>query len=103
MLIVATVGDEEAQVTDVVMFAVDPSVYSPVAVNGCDTPIEMVGLSGPISIVARILLVTIKFADPVTLPEVALMSVPPSPVLVANPPLPGVLLTVATLGTDELQ
>jgi len=97
------VVDEEAQVTDVVTFAVDPSVYSPVAVNCCDPPMGTDGLCGLISMAARIRFVTVKLDDPVTLPELALMSVFPLLALVANPPLPGVLLTVATLGTDELQ
>ena len=52
---------------------------------------------------ARIRCVTVRLADPVTAPEVALMSVFPLPVLVANPLLPEVLLTVAKLGTEELQ
>jgi hypothetical protein len=103
LLIVATVDDEETQATDVVTFAADPSVYSPVAVNCCELPTGTVGLCGLISMAARMPLVTIKFPEPVTPPELALMSVLPPPILVANPPLPGVLLTVATLGTDELQ
>lgn len=99
----ATVGDEEAQVTDVVMFAVDPSVYSPVAMNCCEPPIGMDGLCGLTSMAAKIALVTVRLPDPLTVPKVALMTVLPLPVLVAIPLLPELLLTVATLGTDELQ
>ena len=99
----ATVGDEEAQVTDVVMFAVDPSVYSPLAVNCCEPPIGMDGLCGLTSMAARIAVVTVRLPDPVTAPKVALMTVLPLAVLVAVPVLPEVLLTVATLGIDELQ
>jgi hypothetical protein len=99
----ATVGDEEAHVTNVVMLAVDPSVYSPVAVNCCEPPIEMDGLCGLTSMAARIAVVTVRLPDPVTAPKVALMTVLPLPVLVAIPVLPEVLLTVATLEIDELQ
>lgn len=101
--LVATVADEEAHVTDVVMFAVEPSVYSPVAVNCCEPPIGMDGLCGLTSMAAKIALVTVRLPDPVTVPTVALMTVLPLPVLVTIPLLPEVLLTVATLGTDELQ
>jgi hypothetical protein len=101
--IVATSADEEAHVTDVVMFAVDPSVYSPVAVNSCEPPIEIDGLCGLTSMAAKIAFVTVRLPDPVTVPDLARMTVPPLPVLVAIPLLPDVLLTVATLGTDELQ
>lgn len=103
LLIVATVADEEIHVTNVVMFAVDPSVYSPVAVNCCEPPIGMDGLCGLTSIAAKIAFVTVRLPDPVTVPDLARMTVLPLPVLVAIPLLPGVLLTVATPGTDELQ
>lgn len=101
--IVATAADEEPHVTDVVMFAVDPSVYSPVAVNCCEPPIGMDGLCGLTSMAARIAFVTVSLPDPVTVPDLARMTVLPLPVLAAIPLLPEVLLTVATLGADELQ
>lgn len=101
--IVATAADEEAHATDVVMFAVDPSVYSPVAVNCCEPPIGMEGLCGLTSMAAKIAFVTVRLPDPVTVPDLARMTVLPLPVLAAIPLLPGVLLTVATLGADELQ
>ena len=103
LLIVATVADEEAQVAVVVMFEVVPSMYSPVAVNCSVPPVGMDGPCGLISMAARIAFVTVRLPDPATAPEVALMTVLPLPVLVAIPLLPGVLLTVATLATDELQ
>ena len=101
--IVATVADEEAHVTDVVTSAVDPSVYSPVAVNCCEPPIGIDGLCGLTSMAAKIAFVTVRLPDPVTVPDLARMTVLPLLVLVAIPLLPDVLLTVATLGTDELQ
>ncbi len=103
LLIVATLIDEEDHDTDVVMFAVDPSVYRPVAVNCCVPPMETDGLSGLTSMAARTTVVTVRLAEPVTAPEVAVMIVVPLPMLVANPLLPDVLLTVATPGTEELQ
>jgi hypothetical protein len=103
LLIVAAVADEEAHVADVVMFAVDPSVYSPVAVNCCEPPIGMDGLCGLTSMAARIAFVTVRLPNPAAVPKLALMTALPLPVLVAIPLLPEVLLTVATLGTDELQ
>jgi hypothetical protein len=63
----------------------------------------MDGLWGLISMAARSAAVTVRLPDPVTAPDVALMTVAPLPVLVAIPLLPGVLLTVATAATDELQ
>src|SRR5258708_19557160 len=47
LLIVATAADEEAHATAVVMFAVVPSVYSPVATNSSTPPIGMNGLCCP--------------------------------------------------------
>jgi hypothetical protein len=63
----------------------------------------MDGLCGLTSIAANTAVVTVRLLDPATLPEVAVMTVLPLPVLVATPLLPDVLLTVATLGTVELQ
>jgi len=63
----------------------------------------MDGLCGLTSIVASTAVVTVRLRDPATLPEVAVITVLPLPVLVATPLIPAVLLTVATLGTDELQ
>jgi hypothetical protein len=63
----------------------------------------MDGLCGLTSIAASTAVVTVKLRDPATLPEVAVMTVLPPPVLVAIPLIPAVLLTVATLGTEELQ
>lgn len=101
--IMATAADEDAQVTDVVRFAVDPSVYRPVARNCSEPPIGMVVPCGLISMAARIPLVTVRLPDPDTPPKTALMTVFPLLVLETRPLLPDVLLTVATPGTDEVQ
>ena len=103
LLIVATVAEEEAQFAVVVMFGVDPSVYSPMAVNCSVPPVEMDGLWGLISMAARSRGGHRQAGGSRHAPEVALMIVIPLPVLVAIPLLPGVLLTVATAATDELQ
>ena len=55
------------------------------------------------SIAARTAVVTVRLADPGTDPKVAVIMVLPLPRLVANPFVPGELLTVATDGADELQ
>lgn len=63
----------------------------------------MDGLCGLISMAAKIAFVTVRLLEPATVPEVAVITVLPLPVLVAIPLLPDVLLTVATFGTVELQ
>ena len=103
LLIVATVADEEAHVAIVVMFATVPSEYSPVAVNGSVPPNRMDGPCGLISMAVRVAVLTVKLPEPVIPPNVAAMTVVPAPVLAAIPLLPGVLLTVAAPGTDEVQ
>ena len=47
--------------------------------------------------------VTVRSPDPITVPRVALITVLPLLRLVAAPLLPGVSLTVATFGAEELQ
>jgi hypothetical protein len=100
---VATVGEEEDQTTVVVMFAEVPSEYRPTAVSCCVPPMGTNEPCGVISMAARMALLTVKLPDPLTAPEVALMTEFPLPVPVARPLVPGVLLTVATVGDDELQ
>src|ERR1700729_469605 len=63
----------------------------------------MDGLCGLTATAARTRLVTVRLADPVTPPRVALMIVLPLPVVAVLPFVPGELLTVATLAIDELQ
>ncbi len=46
---------------------------------------------------------TVRVVEPETEPEVAEMTVAPTPPLIARPWLPGVLLIAATATFDELQ
>lgn len=73
------------------------------AVNCSVLPVGIDGLCGEIWMAARIAVATVRLPDPDTEPEVALITVVPLPVLVAIPLFPAVLLTVATVGADELQ
>jgi len=103
LLTVAMSVESEVQVTDPVTFAVEPSVYTPVAENCCDAPTEMDALSGLTAIASKPTLVTVRLPTPVTLPRVALMTALPLLIVAVLPLLPGVLLIVATVASDELQ
>jgi hypothetical protein len=46
LLIAATLGAEELQLTEVVMFCVLPSANVPVALNSCDVPVVIEGFEG---------------------------------------------------------
>lgn len=103
LLIVATAAVEEAHVTVAVRSAVVPSEYSPVAVNCCTLPIRMEGVCGLTVIAVSVAFVTVRLHDPETVPRVALITLLPLASLVVIPLLPGVSLTVATFGPEELQ
>ena len=102
MLIVATVGDEELQFAPFVTSTVVPSLYRPVAMNCSVPPVGIEGPCGLISMASKMAVVTVRLAEPATAPEVAPMIVLPPPIVVTTPMVPDVLLTVATLETDEL-
>lgn len=61
------------------------------------------GFTGVMLIAASTAPVTVKVADPLTLPEEALIVVCPLPTPVAAPLVPVELLTVATGVAEELQ
>jgi hypothetical protein len=89
---------DDAQVTLVVMLAVDPSVYVPVAVNCTDARIEIVELCGVTSIETSVGAVTVKeLAVLDTLPSEAEMLDDPTPTPVASPRLPTVAMDVELL------
>ena len=69
------------------------------AVNCCVWPFEIEGAAGVTAIETRAAVVTVMVVDPVTVPEVALMLVVPTPVALARPPAE----IVATAGAEELQ
>ena len=99
LLIVATVGSDELQVTCEVRSFVVPSENEPVAANGWVAPIRILGAGGEINMEDRVAVITVRVVLPVILPEVAVMLVVPGPIAVTRP----LLLTVATAGVDEVQ
>jgi hypothetical protein len=95
---VATDVAVELQVPDVVRFCLLPSVNVPVAVNCWVRPSGIEAEDGVTAIVTSTGLVTAKEAEPVTVPDVAVIVVLPCALLVARP----VELIVATDPLDEL-
>jgi len=96
LLIDATEGASEIHVTDEVISALEPSEYTPVAVNCTVVPSTAVGAAGVILITSSVAAVTVTgaLAD-VTEPIVAVMLVVPTLMAVTIPLLPATLLTVA--------
>jgi len=70
-----------------------------VAVNCCVYPAATDAVPGLTTIEANTAAVTVNVAEPVTVPEVAVIIVLPGLTLVASPPL----LTVAIVVADEVQ
>jgi hypothetical protein len=52
---------------------------------------------------SRVAALTVRVADPLTEPDVAVIVDVPAPTLVASPWLPAALLIVATFGVPEVQ
>jgi hypothetical protein len=103
LLIVATPGTEETQVTVVVRSWLVPSLKIPTAVNGRVVLTPIVGLVGVASSARSVAVVTVSVVVPVTPWKVALIVAVPAATAVASPGLPAALLIVATLGFAELQ
>jgi hypothetical protein len=82
---VAVVGVDDAQVAVAVRFCVEPSVYVPVAVNCCVSPLATLGLPGVTAIETSAAAVTVNVVLPVMLPEVAEIVVVPAATPVARP------------------
>src|SRR5437667_7578752 len=99
----ATDGIDEVQVTVGVMSFVVPSVYVPVAANCCEVPSGMAGFRGVIAIETRLAAVTVRLPEPLTDPDAAVIVTAPEARALARPWLPTVLLTVATVPSEELQ
>ncbi len=97
--IVAQVVSEEAQVTWLVKFSVDPSDKVPVAVNCSVSPAGRLVLAGVTAIDSRTAAVTVKLVEPVMVPSVAEIVTGPGDTAVANP----VLLIVAQVVSEEAQ
>jgi hypothetical protein len=81
-------------VTDAVRFCVLLSLYVPVAVNCCVSPLAIDGLAGVTAIDCSAAAVTVSTVDPTIAPEVALMVLVPTATAVANPPEPMVAVAV---------
>jgi hypothetical protein len=94
----ATVEDE-VQVTELVRSCALPSLYVPVAVNCWLVPLAIDALPGLTDIDTNTGDVTANVAEPVIVPEVAVIIVLPGLTLVASP----LLLTVAIVVADEVQ
>ena len=69
------------------------------AVNCCVCPFAIEGAAGVTAIETRAAAVTVRVVDPVTLPEVALIVVVPTPPALASP----LAEMVATVPAEELQ
>jgi hypothetical protein len=98
LLMVAVAALDELHVTNVVRFCVLPSVNVPVAVNCCFVPTGTEGLAGVTVIETSAGGATVRTAEPVTEPEVALIVAVPFEALLAKP----WLLMVATAMREEL-
>ena len=88
LLMIATVASDELHITTEVTSSVLPSVYVPVAANGCVVPSAIVGLCGVIAIEANAAGITINWADPLTPAELIPIVVVPVASVVAAPPSP---------------
>jgi hypothetical protein len=97
LLMVATVAASDVQLTDVVMFWVEPSVYRPVAVYCCVPPATTSALPGEMTMEASAAALTVIVAagEEIAL-WVALMELVPLASAVARPLDPGALLIEAT-------
>lgn len=103
LLITATAGVDEDQVTNAVRFCVVPFEYVPVAVYGTVALTATVKLIGVTAIETSVAEVTVRFAVPEMRPDVAVIVVEPAATVLAKPFDPAMLLMVATDGEDELQ
>jgi len=83
---VAVAGVDDDQVAVEVRFCVEPSVYVPVAVNCCPTPLATLGLAGVTAMETSDGDSTVSPVLPVAPPNVAEMVVVPTATVVARPP-----------------
>lgn len=97
VLVAATAGAEEAQVTTPLMFWRLPSEKEPVASSCLNKPTTIVGLGGLMLMETTVALVTVRLAEALTEPEAAVMVVVPGASPEASP-----ALTVAMLGWEEV-
>src|SRR4051812_45422496 len=103
LLMLAMLPSSVDQVTRAVRFWVELSEYLPVAWNGCVVPLAIEVLVGVTSISLRLASVIVKSVWPNLPFSVAVMVVGPDLTEVASPLLPGAVLMVATVSSDEVQ
>ena len=96
---VATPVVRENQLTELVMFCVELSLYVPVAVNCSVAPFVILGFAGVTAIDDSVGPVTLRMVEPVTAPDIAWIIDMPAPTAVARP----VEEIVATAGVAEDQ
>ena len=94
----ASVGAEEVQFTEGLMFWVVPSLNEPVAVNCRNNPTTRVGFAGVTVMETTVALVTVRAAEARMVPEAAVITVFPGATPEAMPEA-----TLATEGVDEVQ
>jgi len=97
--IVAAAVFDELQLAAPVRSFVEPSLYCPVAVNCCVSPLAMEGAAGVTAIDTNDAVVTVKVAVPTSDPEVAVMLLVPCATAVATP----VCRMVACAGVPDAQ
>src|SRR5229473_1848442 len=85
LVIVATEVFDELQVTVLVRFRVLPSLYVPVAVNGCVVPLAIDGFAGVTAIDDSTAAVTVSVVEPVREPDAAWIVLAPTPTALAAP------------------
>jgi len=90
---------EELQLAVLLRFCVVPLLKVPVAVNCCEIPAATDAVAGVTAIDVNTAAVTAKVAEPMTVPDLAVIVVDPCDAAVAKP----AVLTVATEVFDELQ
>lgn len=103
VVMVATAGADELQLTVLVMSCTVPSENDPVAVNGWSTPRGTDGLPGTTAMEFNAAVVTTRFALPRTVPDVAVIVELPGARPFAVPSVGMLLLTLATVVAEELQ
>jgi hypothetical protein len=103
LLMDATFGSDELQVTEDVRSCVELSVYTPVAFRVSVDPSAIVGLEGVTLMDTRAAAVTVRLVVPDTAPSVAVTVVAPGLIAVASPRVSVALLRVATPSLAELQ
>ena len=99
VVMVATPGLSEVQVTELVRFCVELSEKVPVAVNCSEVPFAIERLGAVTVIDTSAAAVTVKVAEPATFPDIACIALVPMPAAVTDP----LAVIVATLGVSELQ